>query len=321
MKAKYLLFVMSLAVTTTAMASCEKNCVAVQTVSVPSPEDDDDDCMSRFFPDNKDYQSIVIRFMGIMEESDDMSDFKKLAKLNSRCDRLLAHCYDSIHPGEQLTKEQKAGKMMQLIEEAFDKDAGRNTREMEVSLGLQFFMAQYKMVALSNELLQRDASSVKEIKAWHELHDVMEQFCCSATHIQWFMGTGATSASLGVRIEICKSRIADLRRLLATEPLGSDMPKRDAEEGCRKLIADIQSVATEVDTPQKYEAEMGKDATGNYSYYWENMKDAESVVAKRLSKWRQKRAGGFANIGSEKSICSAVELIGKLSAIVRSCLM
>lgn len=312
---------MSLAVTTTVMASCEKNCVAVQTVSVSSPEDDDDDCMSRFFPDNKDYQSIVIRFMGIMEESDDMSDFKKLAKLNSRCDRLLAHCYDSIHPGEQLTKEQKAGKMMQLLEEAFDKDAGRNTREMEVSLGLQFFMAQYKMVALSNELLQRDASSVKEIKAWHELHDVMEQFCCSATHTQWFMGTGATSASLGVRIEICESRIADLRRLLATEPLGSDMPKRDVDEGCRKLIADIQSVATEVDTPQKYAAEMGKDTTGGYSYYWERMKDAESVAAKRLNTWWQVRARTFANRGSEKSIRSADALTGKLSAIVCSCLM
>ncbi len=321
MKAKYLLLVMSLAVTTTVMASCEKNCVAVQTVSVPLPEDDDDDCMSRFFPDNKDYQSIVIRFMGIMEESDDMSDFKKLAKLNSRCDRLLAHCYDSIHPGEQLTKEQKAGKMMKLIEEAFDKDAGRNTREMEVSLALQFSMAQYKMVALSNELLQRDASSVKEIKAWHELHDVMEQFCCSATHTQWFMGTGATSASLSVRIEICESRIADLRRLLGTEHPGADQPLPAAEEVCRKLLADIQSVATEVDTPQKYEAEMGKDTTGGYSYYWENMKDAESVAAKRLNKWRQKRAGGFANIGNEKSIRSAVELIGKLSAIVRSCLM
>ena|GEM_PF-6911439 len=162
---------------------------------------------------------------------------------------------------------------------------------------------------------------MKEIKAWHELHDVMEQFCCSATHTQWFMGTGATSASLSVRIEICESRIADLRRLLATEPLGSDMPKRDAEEGCRKLIADIQSVATEVDTPQKYAAEMGKDTTGGYSYYWESMKKAESVAAKRLNTWWQVRARTFANRGSEKSTRSADALTAKLSAIVLSCLM
>ena len=56
---------------------------------------------------------------------------------HEKCEKALSHCFDSIHPGSNLSKMQKADSMLTEIAAFFEQDADYSTMGMIVNIDLQ----------------------------------------------------------------------------------------------------------------------------------------------------------------------------------------
>ena len=130
-----------------------------------------------------------------------------------KCQKRLSACFDSIHPGSDLSEEQKADSMLTEIAAFFEQDADYSTMGMIVNIDLQNDFIIYRMAAEGSQIMKYEPTFVDELNAWDGLQEAMFAFCLGVVNWDWFGGSGAGPASLAEQNTILQCRLDDLKRV------------------------------------------------------------------------------------------------------------
>lgn len=130
-----------------------------------------------------------------------------------KCKKALAHYFDSIHPGTNLSDIHKADSMLTEIAVFFEQDADYSTMGMIVNISLQNDFMIYRLAAEAGHILKYEPSFADELNAWDVFQKVLNDFCLGVVNWDWFGGSGAGPASLAERNVLLQCRLDDLKRI------------------------------------------------------------------------------------------------------------
>ena len=130
-----------------------------------------------------------------------------------KCQKRLASCFDSIHPGSNMPEIQKADSMLTEIAAFFEQDADYSTMGMIVNIDLQNDFIIYRMAAEGSQIMKYEPTFVDELNAWDGLQEAMFAFCLGVVNWDWFGGSGVGPASLAEQNTILQCRLDDLKRV------------------------------------------------------------------------------------------------------------
>ena len=128
-------------------------------------------------------------------------------------EKTLIHCFDSIHPGTNLSDIHKADSMLTEIAAFFEQDADYSTMGMIVNISLQNDFLIYRLAAEASHIQKYEPSFVDELNAWDGFQKVLNDFCLGIVNWDWFGGSGAGPASLAERNVLLQCRLDDLKRI------------------------------------------------------------------------------------------------------------
>ena len=227
----------------------------------------------------------------------------------------MIKAYDTIHPNQQLAQHEKAYRMVEELEEALDLEGAITTNEMNKGISVQYFFSRYKVIALSNEMLQQDAKFREEIEAWQDLHGLLDGICGSITSMSWFGGSGETGAVMGTYEQICQCRLNDLQRL-SGKMNAEDKPSSFKLDTLGEIMMrKIEEVVAEVCTPEQVKDVLRETGVDRYKALWEDMRGSKDRLMQSWNKWIQVRH----NLSNSNSMESAAMLTDDLVNIVESC--
>lgn len=129
-----------------------------------------------------------------------------------KCKNTLIHAFDSIHAGAGLPDAIKADSMLLEIETFFEKDADLSTIGMMVNFSLQFRFLIFRTSVFTQQIIDYDGTSKKEIQAWDNLQHAMNDFCIREVQLDWFGGSGSGPMSLAMRNSIEECRLNDMKK-------------------------------------------------------------------------------------------------------------
>lgn len=278
-------------------------------------EEEPDDDFCHLFSGNTFLSSVAGSFWNCAFQTNGEYSFSKLNKLRKTQDGILIKAYDTIHPNQQLAQHEKAYRMVEELEEALDLEGAITTNEMNKGISVQYFFSRYKVIALSNEMLQQDAKFREEIEAWQDLHGLLDGICGSITSMSWFGGSGETGAVMGTYEQICQCRLNDLQRL-SGKMNAEDKPSSFKLDTLGEIMMrKIEEVVAEVCTPEQVKDELRETGTDRYRALWEDMRGSKDRLMQSWNKWIQVRH----NLSNSNSMESAAMLTDDLVNIVESC--
>ncbi len=125
----------------------------------------------------------------------------------SRSEKNLVTQYDSLHPGNRLSRFQKADAMLKELETLF-------VDEPEYEKWQRDVMTAYRYIAYEKELLRQDCTFQKEVLAWRNLENRIDHFCVHLAELAYFGGSGVGWASNQAIWDIRQTRCNDLQQIL-----------------------------------------------------------------------------------------------------------
>ena len=278
-------------------------------------EEEPDDDFCHLFSGNTFLSSVAGSFWNCAFQTNDEYSFSKLNKLRKTQDGILIKAYDTIHPNQQLAQHEKAYRMVEELEEALDLEGAITTNEMNKGISVQYFFSRYKVIALSNEMLQQDAKFREEIEAWQDLHGLLDGICGSITSMSWFGGSGETGAVMGTYEQICQCRLNDLQRL-SGKMNAEDKPSSFKLDTLGEIMMrKIEEVVAEVCTPEQVKDVLRETGVDRYKALWEDMHGSKGRLMQSWNKWIQVRR----SLSNSNSQASAAILTDDLVNIVESC--
>lgn len=217
-----------------------------------------------------------------------------------RCERALLHCFDSIHPGSNLSKMQKADSMLTEIAAFFEQDADYSTMGMIVNIDLQNDFLIYRMAAEASYIQKYEPSFVDELSAWDGFQQAMNDFCLGVVNWDWFGGSGAGPASLAERNAILECRLADLKRIhkqyrrefamriYDREDIGKDIDRHliQAKADFMKAVDKVGNSITKDDDAKEYLSEERLDA---YNALFDKIQASKKPLVKAFDEWLKVR--------------------------------
>lgn len=217
-----------------------------------------------------------------------------------RCEKALSHCFDSIHPGSNLSKMQKADSMLTEIATFFEQDADYSTMGMIVNIDLQNDFLIYRMSAEASCIQKYEPSFVDELSAWDVFQQAMNDFCLGVVNWDWFGGSGAGPASLAERNAILECRLGDLKRIhkqyrrefamriYDREDIGKEIDRHliQAKEDFRKAVDKVGNSITKDDDVKEYLSEERLDA---YYALFDKIQASRKPLVKAFDEWMKVR--------------------------------
>ena len=276
-------------------------------------EPDDDFC--HLFSGNTFLSSVTGSFWNCAFQTYDEYSFSKLNKLRKTQDGILIKAYDTIHPNQQLAQHEKAYRMVEELEEALDLEGAITTKEMNEGISVQYFISRYKVIALSNEILQQDAKFREEIEAWQDLHELLDGICGSITSMFWFGGSGESGAVMGTYEQICQCRLNDLQRLYGKMNAEYKTSSFKLDTLNEILMRKIEEVMVEVCTTEQVKDVLRETGVDRYKALWKDMHGSKGRLMQSWNKWIQVRR----SLSNSNSQASAAILTDDLVNIVESC--
>lgn len=265
----------------------------------------------KYFPQNPALAIVADKCSDIMYEAMDEYSFKKLLPIHSKCEQVLVYYYDSIHPDQTISAAKKAEMMLDELENTLDCDVAMTTIDMGYVINLRYTFLQYRMIALSKELIKHDTSFKKEIDAWQNLMVELDIFITSAIHIDWFNGSGASNAIIDGLNDIYACRVNDLMRLICMDDGKYSFGNIPSDSGRDTLNASIQDAklrvlsSNEIKTGDDYKANALKELHRNVM---------NEQIIKAWDKWMKiRKTTSFSTINHDYSIKSASMLTIDLS--------
>ena len=213
-----------------------------------------------------------------------------------QCEEVLSHCFDSIHPGSNLTRIHKADSMLTEIAAFFDQDADYSTMGMIVNIGLQNNFLIYRTATEGNSILKYDHSFVNELSAWDEVQKAMRLFCLGVVYWDWFGGSGAGPASLSEMNVILQLRLDDLKRIhkqyrrefamriYDREDIGKDIDHHLilAKADFRKAVDKVEnSIIRDNNAPEYF----GNERLAAYNSLYDQIHASRKPLVKALDDW------------------------------------
>ena len=217
-----------------------------------------------------------------------------------RCEKALSHCFDSIHPGSNLSKIQKADSMLTEIAAFFEQDADYSTMGMIINIDLQNDFLIYRMAAEAGCIRKYEPSFVDELNAWDGFQNALNDFCLGVVNWDWFGGSGAGPASLAERNVILQCRLDDLKRIhkqyrrefsmriYDREDIGKDIDRHldQAKADVRKAVDKVGNSITKDDDAKEYLSEERLDA---YNALFDKIHASRKPLTKALDEWLKVR--------------------------------
>ena len=219
---------------------------------------------------------------------------------HERCEKVLSHCFDSIHPRSNLSKMQKADSMLTEISAFFEQDADYSTMGMIVNIDLQNDFLIYRMAAEASCIQKYEPSFVDELSAWDGFQQAMNDFCLGVVNWDWFGGSGAGPASLAERNVILQCRLDDLKRihkqyrrefamrLYEREDVGKEIDRHlvQAKADFRKAIEKVGNSITKDDDVKEY---LSKERLDAYNTLLNKIHATRKPLEKALNDWLKVR--------------------------------
>lgn len=219
---------------------------------------------------------------------------------HERCEKVLSHCFDSIHPGSKLSKMQKADSMLTEIAAFFEQDADYSTMGMIVNIDLQNDFLIYRIAAEASCIQKYEPSFVDELSAWDGFQQAMNDFCLGVVNWDWFGGSGAGPASLAERNVILQCRLDDLKRihkqyrrefamrLYEREDIGKEIDRHlvQAKADFRKAIEKVGNSITKDDDVKEY---LSKERLDAYNTLFNKIHATRKPLEKALNDWLKVR--------------------------------
>ena len=217
-----------------------------------------------------------------------------------KCEKALSRCFDSIHPGSNLSMMQKADSMLTEIAAFFEQDADYSTMGMIVNIDLQNDFLIYRMAAEASYIQKYEPSFVDELSAWDGFQQAMNDFCLGVVNWDWFGGSGAGPASLAERNEILQCRLDDLKRihkqyqrefamrLYDREDIGKNIDRHleQAKTDFRKAVDKVGNSITKDDDAKEYLSEERLDA---YNALFDKIQASRNPLVNALDEWLKVR--------------------------------
>ena len=219
---------------------------------------------------------------------------------HDRCEKALSHCFDSIHPGSNLSKIQKADSMLTEIAAFFEQDADYSTMGMIVNIDLQNDFLIYRMAAEASCIQKYEPSFVDELNAWDGFQNALNDFCLGVVNWDWFGGSGAGPASLAKRNELLQYRLDDLKRIHKQYRREFSMPIYDRDNigkdivrhldyskvDFRKAVDKVGNSITKEDDVKEYLSEERLDA---YNALFDKIQASRKPLVKAFDEWMKVR--------------------------------
>lgn len=217
-----------------------------------------------------------------------------------KCEKALSHCFDSVHPGSNLPKTQKADSMLTEIAAFFEQDADYTTMGMIVNISLQNDFLIYRTAAQASSIQKHDSSFVDEFNAWDGFQKALNDFCLGVVNWNWFGGSGAGPASLAERNAILQCRLDDLKRIHKQYRRDFDMriysrnDIGDAIDDEYKKIksefkATVEKVAKSIKKDENVKEYLSEDRLTAYNELFNKIHASEKPLIKAFDDWLKVR--------------------------------
>lgn len=217
-----------------------------------------------------------------------------------KCEKVLSHCFDSIHPGSNLSEIQKADSMLTEIAAFFEQDADYTTMGMIVNIDLQNDFIIYRMAAVGSQILKYEPTFSEEHKAWDGLQKAMFAFCLSVVNWDWFGGSGVGPASLAEQNTILQCRLDDLKRvhkqyrrdydmrILSRDDIEKaiDEDYKKAKSGFRAIVEKVANSITKDENVKEY---LSEDRLTAYNELFNKIQASEKPLIKAFDDWLKVR--------------------------------
>ena len=217
-----------------------------------------------------------------------------------KCQKRLVACFDSIHPGSNLSEIQKADSMLTEIAAFFEQDADYTTMGMIVNIDLQNDFIIYRMAAEGSQIMKYEPTFTEELNAWDGLQEAMFAFCLSVVNWDWFGGSGAGPASLAEQNTILQCRLDDLDRIhkqysrdFPMKLYSRDNIERDidahllkAKTEFEKSVDKVASAIVKDDDAKEY---LAKEQLEAYDNLYNKIQTLQKPLIKAFDEWLKVR--------------------------------
>ena len=214
-----------------------------------------------------------------------------------KCEKALTHCFDSIHPGTNLSDVQKADSMLTEIAAFFEQDADYSTMGMIVNISLQNDFLLYRIAAEASCIQKYEPSFVNELNAWDSFQKALNDFCLGVVNWDWFGGSGAGPASLAERNELLQCRLLDLKRINKLyrmafsnnlEGTGKEIDRHlfQAKKDFRKAVDKVVSSINKDEDAKEY---LSDERLAAYNALFHKIQASKEPLAKALEEWLKVR--------------------------------
>ena len=219
---------------------------------------------------------------------------------HEKCENALSHYFDSIHPGSNLSKMQKADSMLTAIAAFFEQDADYSTMGMIVNIDLQNDFLIYRMAAEASCIQKYEPTFVDELNAWDGLQQAMNDFCLGVVNWDWFGGSGAGPASLAERNTLLECRLGDLKRIhkqyrrefamriYDREDIGKDIDRHliQAKADFKRTIDKVGNSISKDDDAKEY---LSKERLDAYNDLFDKIQTSRKPLVKAFDEWLKVR--------------------------------
>lgn len=106
-------------------------------------------------------------------------------KWQEKCRQRLICCFDSIHPGNQLSETEKEDSLLSELDTHFDGEWASTTVEMNDNNWHWYGYMMYKTLGLERQILDIDSSWKHEIEAWYRFQKQYRSFVFGLDHVWW----------------------------------------------------------------------------------------------------------------------------------------
>jgi hypothetical protein len=271
--------------------------------STNNVREDDSDRLAFWFPH---HDSLNHGFVLVAEQLWKLDS--AAAKSNTRgrvvwyekCEKILSHCFDSIHPGSNLSETQKADSMLTEIEAFLEQDADYTTMGMISNISLQNDFLIYRTAAEASSIHKYEPTFVEELNAWDGFQKALNDFCLSVVFWDWFGGSGAGPAALAEQNAILQCRLDDLKRVhkqynrdYDMRILSRDDIEKAIDEDYKKakleFRATVEKVSKSITKNENVKEYLSEDRLTTYNELFNKIQAYEKPLIKAFDDWLKVR--------------------------------
>ena len=160
----------------------------------------------------------------------------------------------------------------------------KTTFEMMESLEWIYKDVTKKVAEDTKRVLGSDSGFIKEVEAWEEVYNLLNEFCVDAVHIGWYGGSGCSLMMRAMRGDVLDIRAKDLSRIIQLNG-GKDPASNEMVEYKRKELCRILDLASETLIPPEWLREIPEEGIDEYKKLYNRTQKDYKLLPAAIEKW------------------------------------